>query len=125
MTRAVFAALAITVCCVHPACAEQKDKQPTLLQRLQGTWVRPNFDSVWVIKGKDCTEINKKRPLNAHAKGTLELPRDKDYAEVILDNGWTVWFFNAGKDNVAAEVFRPTGELHGHGYLLYRQPEAE
>lgn len=125
MARVVFAALAITVCCVHPAFAEQKDKQPSLLQRLQGTWSRPNDERVWVIKGKVCTEYLKKNPLNVHAKGTLKFARDKDYAEAILDNGWKIWFFNAGKDNVVTEDFRPTGELQGIGCLLYRQSEAE
>jgi hypothetical protein len=125
MTRAVFAALAITVCCVHPACAEQKDKQPTLLQRLQGTWSRPNYGQVYVIKGTDFTQYSKKSPLKVAAKGKIVFPKGKDYAELRADNGYMLWLFSAGDDKIVSEDFKPNGELAGLGTLLYRQPEVE
>lgn len=95
----------------------------TLQQKLQGTWSRPNYDVVFKIDGKQCLQVKKSQPLKLFAKGILVFPVGKDYAEVKLDNGYTLWWFSAGDDTAASDDFDPNGVLAGTGNVYYRVKE--
>lgn len=89
-------------------------------QKVQGEWSRSNANSRYLIKGDRCTEFKANAPRKVHATAKIEYPPGKDYAVAKFDNEWTVWIFSAGKDVLAIEAFRPSGELGGIGHILYR-----
>ena len=120
--KALVAALMFLVFAAPAVLAETtKDEPQSLQERVQGTWSRPNYGQVYVIKGTDFTQYSKNRPLHVAARGKLVFSKGKDYAEVKADNGYTLWLFAAGKDNLVSEDFKPDGTLSGNGTLLYRQ----
>jgi hypothetical protein len=95
----------------------------TLHQKLQGVWSRSNYDVTYKIEGKQCLQVKKNQPLKIFASGILVFPVGKDYAEVKLDNGYTLWWFSAGNDTAASDDFDPNGVLAGTGNVYYRVKE--
>ena len=122
--KAFLAAMTFLIFTAASAFGEpQKGKPQTLQERVQGAWSRPNYGQVYVIKGNDFTQYSKNRPLHVAARGKLIFLKNKDYAEVKADNGYTLWLFAAGEDKIVSEDFKPDGALSGNGTLLYRQSE--
>jgi len=97
--------------------------EPTLKEKIQGTWSRPNGQARFIIKGDTYTEFRSNAPFNVHTTGRLSYPQGKDYAVATLANKWTVWIFSAGKSAIAIEVWNPDGELGGKGEIYYKDPE--
>lgn len=95
-------------------------QEPALRDKIQGEWSRANGNSRFVIKGNTYTEYRSNAPLKVHTTGKVQYPQGKDYAVATLENKWTIWIFSAGKDSLAVEAFRPSGELGGQGAILYR-----
>lgn len=116
--RLIFFGIAAALAACSPAVLSAEEQ--TLQQKLQGEWSRSNAVSRFVIKGNKCAEYKATAPLKVHTTGQLEYPPEKDHALARFTNGWTVWFFSAGRDAIAIEAFNPKGELNGIGQILYR-----
>ena len=94
-----------------------------IISGLQGKWGRLNFGQVFEIKANRVEQREKRRPGLVVVTGKLVVPEGEDYAEVKMSNGYTIWFFPIGENNIASESFKPDGVLAGHGHLYYRIPE--
>jgi hypothetical protein len=96
-------------------------KEKTLQERMQGTWSRTNHPFSFTVKGNEWVHYDEKFPLKPTGNGTLEYPRDKDYAIVRTNTGHVWWLFSAGENVIAVETFEPNGGFSlGAGRVYYR-----
>ncbi len=105
----------------QPLHAAKTEKE--IIAGLQGKWGRLNFEQVFEIKANRVEQREKKRPGLVIVTGKLVVPAGEDYARVKMSNGYTIWFFPIGENNIASESFKPDGVLSGFGHLYYRIPE--
>jgi hypothetical protein len=133
MNRRIFLAGALAGL---PAIAigADKDKEKTLQQRLEGTWVRPNDPLSFKVDDKAVmTEMHQDKPFAPFNSGAIEYKKGQHKAIVRLKSGHTLWLFSAGPDVVAVAVLRPmehswtmAGSTTGRGLIRHsgyrRQP---
>jgi len=92
----------------------------SLLERLQGKWVRPNYEWSFEVRGKKYLQYHSSKPFAVVNEGELQFLPGKEYAIVQIRGGYTLWLFSAGDDVVAREQFQPDGTLGSGVGIFYR-----
>ena len=99
-------------------------KEPTLSEKLSGTWMRPAETLSFRIQANNFEAYEAEKPGQASSVGTVAYPVGKDYAVVTTNKKYVWWVWAAGEGVVAVEIFNPKGALQGDGRVFYRQDGA-
>ena len=97
-----------------------KEKPKTILEQVQGKWVRKNHEFSFFITGNRWTEFSENKMGTPHATGAIEIRPGKEYAIVKADNGATFWLFPSGENVLAVETVLKDGSIVGAGRVFYR-----
>ena len=103
------------------AIAQEKKREKTLRERLQGEWSRTAHPYSFKVQGDEWSHYAEDVPFKPTGAGKITFPKDKDYAVVTTDTGHVWWLFSAGENVVAVDTFEPNGKLTpGAGRVYYR-----
>jgi hypothetical protein len=96
-----------------------KEKPKTVLEKIQGKWLRKNHEYSFLIDGNKWTEFSDAKFAKPNATGPIETPPGKDFAMVKTDNGAVIYLFPAGENALAVETI-VNDAVWGDGRVFYR-----